>query len=164
MEVFKLRLELMEKFKKGSIDLTTLSGETFRAIKESRDLGSSSPSTILEKAYFDYLISLCKLERRVNFEYRLLKSNLSDQSSYQRVAAFHFSEMSKAVLDILKKSGENSVNDLMIGPKGIVIIDIKNSPIGRVYFSRSAFIDSEIKERPNKLSDHPYLKALFSFA
>lgn len=164
MEAFKVRMALMEEFKKGKIDLTTLSGETFRAIKEFRGNKSKEIPNPTDKPYLDYLIALCKLERRVNFEYRLIKSELSEADTFTRVCSHYLSEMSKAVLDITSKiENAKEVQEICLGPKGIVILQLENSPIGRVYISRTSYLDTKIKGRANKVMTHPYLKALFSF-
>lgn len=164
MEAFKIRMSLMEEFRKGKIDLTTLSGETFRAIKDSKNDKSAPTMTPTDKHYMDYLTALCKLERRVNFEYRLIKSDLSETETFNRVCSHHLSEMSKAVLEITSKIEDQSdVKEISLGPKGVVIISLASSPVGRLYMSRCAWLDANIDGSPNKVMGHPYLKALFSF-
>lgn len=162
MEVFKARMALLEDFKKNKIDLTTLSGETFRLLKEynpelSQFLGKASDDVL----YLKYLYFLCRLERRVNFEYRLIKAERSDPESFKRVCQYLFDEMSIIVQEIITRDKE--LTDIALGPGGIVLVLPKNSPVGRIYLSRSSFIESNTGRRPDKKITHPYLRALFSF-
>ena len=169
MEVFKLRSNLLGEFKKGRINLTTLCGETYRAIKDYRSNKNgkeSVPASELDKHYLDYLTALCRLERRVDAEFQLLKADLSESEQYIRVGSHHLEEMSKSVLEIIKKvKNSKEIQDVAMGPKGTIIILFENSPIGRVYMSRSLYMDvkNKIGKRPTKRMEHPYLKALFSF-
>jgi len=163
MEIFSVRAKLMEDFKKNKIDITTLSGETLRVINDSRlNIQKFQATATLEELYLKYLYFLCRLERRINFEYRMIKSDMQDTDSFKRVCNSLFNDMGSAALAIMKRSPR--VEDISMGPGGVIILLPEGSPVGRIYLPRHIFAEIRLSSlKPAKKIDHPYLRALFSF-
>lgn len=158
MEAFTKRKQLLESYLQGRIELFQMTRgvmDSFDNIKQSDDPVSF--------AYAQYLRNLCFIERRLEIEYHLQKNQLSFEGDFGRVCGKYFREMGHYTKKIVKELGYSCIEKAFKGPKGVVVLEIPNSPIGKIFVPSGVFRELNLSFTPTEPIRSKYLDTIFLF-
>jgi hypothetical protein len=158
MEVFAKRKQLLEAYQLGRIELFQVT----RGVLDSFDKVKQTDDPLMF-AYIQYLRNLCFIERRLEIEYHFQKNNLSIEGEFGRVCGKYFREMGHYGKKIIRELGYNCVSQAFRGPKGVVILNIPNSPIGKIFMPSLVFRELKLEIIPKEQIKSRYVDIVFSF-
>lgn len=159
--IFEERMKLLEMYVIKKINYERLVGETGRLIKQAHkeDVYHNDFSSRL---FLNYLSCLNLLERRVEIECKLIEANLSCRKSFISTCEYHLKKMSSAVEAITHFLGKDTIEKTLLWERDIGIIQIKNSPIGKLFANRHVLVEMA-PQLPRGAIKSDYMSLTFNF-
>lgn len=161
VELFKQRRANLELFLKNKISYERLVGESTKLIKLAQK-SNAIHDNFLDKLYVEYLHRLNILERRSDVEMRLIQAGLSCEKDFKRVCECHLRSMTDVVSKIFRVSGRDCVEKVFLWKGELGVIQLKNSPIGKLFVKRDFLVENTPRLARGQISS-PYLDFTFSF-
>lgn len=160
MKVFETRIGNLKKYLAGRIELFQLTRSVHDLLPSIRNK-SNDP---VDDAYANYLRYLCVIEKRAENESHLRKYGLVIKGAFGNVGRIYLKKMSLEVKKVLSYLGKDSVKQVFRGPKGVMILEIEGSPIGKVFISSAIYKELRLSNPVRPPIKSTYIDRVFAFS